>query len=348
MIGSLYLKPESAWGLLPVGLLPLIVIWQRSRRRSLAQERAALDGGPEAHHGPKQGSRGETLLLCLALLATAAGMAGLRWDWGAPAARWRRCDFWLLLDTSLSMRAEDAAGGRSGSLSRLEWAQRLCSYLFSGFPGARFGIVPFAGDASVLLLPSSDRNAFTYYLRSAAAVPKSRGTDLVEPLRALAAEWSQNPPESPMPVAVLLSDGGREEGREVPIAEIGEAAKEVQAAAPRVLFVCVAVGGDRETAVPDESAPEEPSSEGEPAKGPLRTARFDPPLEAVSETTGGLFFRAKESSPEEIGRAVAQRLEKHGIRPEWEPGSGGAEAGRVWAAAGLGILALLTTLWSRR
>ncbi|VVM06574.1 vWA domain-containing protein [Methylacidimicrobium tartarophylax] len=349
MIGSLFLKVENFWGLVPCAVLPLIVIWQRDRELSLAQERRTLDSGPGAHHWPKWGRRGESLLLCLALLASAGGMAGLRWGWGAPAAQWRHCEFWLLLDTSLSMRAQDTTRVGNSFVSRLEWAELVCSKLFESFPGARFGIIPFAGDASVLLLPSTDRNEFAYYLQSATAVPKSRGTDLVEPLRALASEWTQKPPASPMPVVVLLSDGGREEGREIPIAKIGETAKEVQAASPRVLFVCVAVGGDREAAVPSESPSGDVSLEEDfQSKGLLRTARFDPPLETVSEMIGGLFFRAKDISLEEICRAVAQRLEKQGMHPEWEAEAGGEEAGRVLATLGLGILFLLTTLWSRQ
>ncbi|VVM05246.1 hypothetical protein MAMC_00478 [Methylacidimicrobium cyclopophantes] len=351
MIGSLFLRVENVWGLLLLGALPLILGWQCQRARALAKERLAVDPREEAHHWPRQGRRWETVFLCVAVLAAAAGAAGLRWGWKLPVADWHRCEFWLLLDTSLSMRAQDGSGegDRNRSFSRLEWAKGLCSELFARFPGARFGIVPFAGDASVLSLPSTDRDEFRYYLETASSVPKASGTDLVEPLSLLASEWARNSPSGPMPVLVLLSDGGKEEGKEVPIAKIVETAKEIQALSPRVLFVCLSIGGERGAVVPWGSVAEKlPGAEEFRSTGGFRTARFDPPLESVAHSTGGLFFRAKESSADTICRAVEQRLEKSGLHPERKAASGGSGGSWGWATLGLVSLLLLTTLWSRQ
>jgi Ca-activated chloride channel family protein len=184
--------------------LPLVALlfahWERWRRRSLAQiavasvRRDVMDGRPRPFF------RGVSTLAALALLAVAAAgpMSGF------PSVSKERRDIVVVLDTSLSMAAEDIRP------SRMENARETVRALLSRVDGERVGVVAFAGRGVVQSPLTRDYAAVAMLTDS--LVPgllRQPGSNLADAL--LRAEGLFGQHEGRSRVVLLLTDGEEHE-----------------------------------------------------------------------------------------------------------------------------------------
>lgn len=129
-----------------------LVVQARRRRRAMRFANLPL---LEKVGGKGQGSirHVPAALLALAMLLLVVALAGPTADQKVPR---NRATVMLAIDVSLSMAADDV------SPSRLAAAQESAKSFVKGLtPGVNLGIVSFAGTASLLVPPTTDRTAAT-------------------------------------------------------------------------------------------------------------------------------------------------------------------------------------------
>lgn len=116
-----------------------LAFWARRSRVDRAYHWSPSLGAEAARHG-----RWGILLLGLAALAAAVGLAGPRWGTRVVETDTKGLDLVIGIDISRSMLAEDAAP------SRLERAKREARRLVHDLSGDRIGLVAFAGQSYVM------------------------------------------------------------------------------------------------------------------------------------------------------------------------------------------------------
>lgn len=206
-----FLHPEWLWLLLFLPTLAVVAWWGAARRnRALrrfaggAEQLARFTDEVSAHR-----RAAKWLLLCLALGAVI--VAASRPQWGSrlePITR-RGVDVAVVIDTSLSMAAEDL------SPNRLARAKHQVDRLLALLAGNRVALVTFAGQPTLACPLTLDHAALRLFLDSVEAESvQVAGTALAEALRtaarALAAEDDQLGPRRR--ALVLFSDGEDHEG----------------------------------------------------------------------------------------------------------------------------------------
>ncbi len=116
-----------------------LAFWARRTRVNRAYHWSTSLGAEAARHG-----RWGILLLGLAALAAAVGLAGPRWGTRVVETDTKGLDLVIGIDISRSMLAEDAAP------SRLNRAKREARRLVHDLRGDRIGLVAFAGQSYVM------------------------------------------------------------------------------------------------------------------------------------------------------------------------------------------------------
>lgn len=257
------------------------------------------------------------VLLVLALLSLVVALAGPQKDQKVPR---NRATVMLVVDVSLSMEATDVPP------SRLEAAQQAAT-TFAGnlTPGVNLGLVSFAGTASMLVAPTTDRgpvvraiNRLRLDERTATGEAIYTATQAITTFTESLGGSDQAPPAR----IVLLSDG-KETVPADPTEERGaftaaERAKEagipVSTISFGTLYGTVDIQGRAQPVPVDDAS--------------LRT---------IAEISGGDFFTA--SSLEELD-SVYRTLEEQ-IGYEWKK----ADASRPWLIIG-SLLAMLAAAGS--
>lgn len=102
----------------------------------------------------------KNLLLVLAAIMIVVGLMNPRWGISRREIKRKGSDIVFLIDTSLSMKAEDV------SPSRFQKALYIIEKITENIDGSRVGIVAFAGDAYLYCPLTLDYAAFNLFLKS--------------------------------------------------------------------------------------------------------------------------------------------------------------------------------------
>lgn len=232
--------------------------------------------------GPRQWTKASLLLLGLLLLSLAIGRPQL----GTHSERKERqsTDVMLVLDTSLSMAAQDLPP------SRLARAKDLLEALTDRMQEDRVGLITFAGDAVLRFPLTTDRDAARVLVRSTmlemAPLP---GTNLRQAIH-LAVGSLPLPPggneEGRVRAIVLVTDGEDQEDRPLSV---------LQEVDPQVPIYVLGVGTPEGGPIPlqqESGRPQEYKRDGE---GQLViTRREEGLLRELAESSGGRYLRATE------------------------------------------------------
>jgi Ca-activated chloride channel family protein len=207
-------------GLLAIpAVLALVVLGERRRK-----EQGARFGTPAlvAASTPPSRRIRRLLPLALALVALTALIAGVARPRAKLSVPGRRATVILALDTSRSMAATDVQPSR---LAAALAAAR--DFLDTAPPGYSIGLVSFSTRASLILPPTTDRNAARSALDQ---IRLASGTALGDAIdRSVAAARPGLSPQQPSPqdatpaTVLLLSDGEQTTGDRTPLAAAAQA-----------------------------------------------------------------------------------------------------------------------------
>ena len=294
-----FAEPDLLWLLLMIPLLAL-AIGLASRYRRKALERFA---GGAAHldrfSGEVSSHRRVVRALLWLLAAAAIIVAASRPQWGTrlePITR-RGVDVVVVLDTSLSMAAEDVPPSRLGQ------ALHAASSLLRQLAGNRVSLVTFAGKATLLCPLTLDHAAARLFLDSVdvESVPVP-GTALADALRvaARALGGSEGGFGGRSRAVVIFSDGEDHEG------QVDDALASLKKVGATVYTV--GCGTSRGAPIPLRDPERRVTGYKKDREGRVVTTRLDESvLEKLALETDGRHYRATPSEVEieEIARAMA-------------------------------------------
>jgi Ca-activated chloride channel family protein len=272
---------EPVWlhALWAIPLLALFV-WQAARAGERALSRFA-DRALLPRLMPGRSLRRKVFrwtFLLLALASVIAALARPRWGSRMEVLKRRGVDVVVVLDTSLSMLAEDIKP------NRLERARQEIQAFLEKLRGDRVGIVPFAGSALVLCPLTLDYGAASMFLDSvhAGMIPEP-GTALEAALDRALEVFDES--EGKHRAIVLVTDGEGLEGDPIAAAE--------RVAEAGVVVHAIGVGGRRGEPIPlrDENGELEGFKKDESGQVVL-TRLDDAVLQRIAFTTGGSYHPA--------------------------------------------------------
>ncbi|GAA1053132.1 MULTISPECIES: VWA domain-containing protein [Dietzia] len=257
------------------------------------------------------------VLLILSLLALVVALAGPQKEQKVPR---NRATVMLVVDVSLSMESTDVAP------SRLEAAQQAATTFANNLtPGVNLGLVSYAGTASMLVAPTTDRGPVVRAVerlrldeRTATGEAIYTATQAVTTFTESLGGTDQAPPAR----IVLLSDG-KETVPADPTEERGAFTAAERAEEAGIPISTISFGTLYGTV----------DIQGRPQPVPVDDAS----LRTIAEISGGDFFTA--SSLEELD-SVYRTLEEQ-IGFEWKK----ADASRPWLVIG-SLLAMLAAAGS--
>lgn len=257
------------------------------------------------------------VLLILSMLSLVIALAGPQKEQKVPR---NRATVMLVVDVSLSMEATDVAP------SRLEAAQQAATTFANNLtPGVNLGLVSYAGTASMLVAPTTDRGPVVRAIdRLRLDERTATGEAIYTATQAITTftESLGGPDQAPPARIVLLSDG-KETVPAQPTEERGAFTAAERAAEAGIPVSTISFGTMYGTV----------DIEGRPQPVPVDDAS----LKTIAELSGGDFFTA--SSLEELD-SVYRTLEEQ-IGFEWKK----ADASRPWLIIG-SLLAMLAAAGS--
>ncbi|HJC59391.1 MAG TPA: VWA domain-containing protein [Candidatus Dietzia intestinigallinarum] len=257
------------------------------------------------------------VLLILSMLSLTIALAGPQKEQKVPR---NRATVMLVVDVSLSMEATDVAP------SRLEAAQQAATTFANNLtPGVNLGLVSYAGTASMLVAPTTDRGPVVRAIdRLRLDERTATGEGIYTATQAITTftESLGGPDQAPPARIVLLSDG-KETVPADPTEERGAFTAAERAAEAGIPVSTISFGTMYGTV----------DIQGRPQPVPVDDAS----LETIAELSGGDFFTA--SSLEELD-SVYRTLEEQ-IGYEWKK----ADASRPWLIIG-SVLAMVAAAGS--
>ncbi len=295
-----FLAADRLWLLLAVAALAAVYVVLQLRRRSTYAVRftnlALLDVVAPKRPGWRRHVAAGALLAGLAALVLA--LAEPAHDVEVPR---ERATVVLAIDVSLSMQATDVLP------SRLDAAKRAAEDFIESVPEAiNVGLVSFAGSASVLVPPTTDRDDVT---RAVDELELAEGTAIGEAifagLDALALLPEADDDEEPVPASIIvISDGETTVGR--PDEAGVDAAEEAGVPVSTIAF------GTEDGLI---------FVEGEPIPVPPDLDA----MRAIADGTGGVFFEAEDGGEldaayEDLGSSIGFETEERPIA-EWFVGA---------------------------
>ncbi|MDQ2585270.1 VWA domain-containing protein [Saccharothrix yanglingensis] len=252
-------------------------------------------------------------LLLVAFILLTVALAGPTAEQKVPR---NRATVMLVIDTSLSMKATDVKP------SRLEAAQVAAKSFADGLtPGINLGLISFAGSATVLVAPTTDRSAVTSSIDGLKLAQSTATGDAI--VAALAAIDSFGKvvggADGPPPARVVLMTDGKETVGTRKAFDAAEDAKKVGIPISTISF------GTEEGVV---------EIEGRRQDVPVD----DDSMKEIAKLSGGEFFKA--ASAEELRRVYETLGEQIGYEKKQ------TDASRPWVALGtvLGLLAVAGAL----
>jgi Ca-activated chloride channel homolog len=263
------------------------------------------------------------LPLAILLVALTAMVVGVARPHATLSVKRQEATAILVIDTSLSMGADDVKP------SRLEAARRQARGFLDRLPSKyRIAIVGFAGRAYVALPPTDDRDLAVAALRNLHTAEGTSLGDAVALATRIAGHQRASDGSKPPAAIIVISDGSQQSGRTSP------AAAALRARQSRVPVYSVLVGTQ-------DGVIDVPLAGG--FQEQLRVPPSPQTLRAVAQVTGGRFFTALSASQL---RAVYERLgSRLGSRKE------SREVTDLFAGGSAALLLLgggLSALWFRR
>lgn len=258
------------------------------------------------------------VLLILSMVSLVIAMAGPQKEQKVPR---NRATVMLVVDVSLSMEATDVAP------SRLEAAQQAATTFANNLTqGVNLGLVSYAGTASMLVAPTTDRGPVVRAVERLRLDERTATGEAIYTATQAITTFTESlggPDQSPPARIVLLSDG-KETVTAQPTEERGAFTSAERAAEAGIPVSTISFGTMYGTV----------DIQGRPQPVPVDDAS----LETIAELSGGDFFTA--SSLEELD-SVYRTLEEQ-IGYEWKK----ADASRPWLIAG-SLLAMLAAARAR-
>lgn len=319
-----FLQPERLWVLVGVGLLVAFYVFMQTRRKVYAARLASadlLDSVVPRRSGWRRHAASAVMLAALVVLSV-----GFAQPTRVVRVPRERATVIVAIDVSLSMEAADVEP------DRLQAAQAAAKTFIDELPPTlNVGIVSFAGSASVLLPPTTDRVTAARVIDNLQLAESTAiGEAIFTSLDALlSVPPDDNGDRAPARI-VLLSDGVTTVGRPDGLAV--QAAQQAQIPVSTIAF-----GTEDGIIIYDD--PETEVVENEAIPVPVGGDS----LQQIADGTGGAFFTAEsvdelESVYENIGSAIGFEDAEREIT-DW------------FVGAGLAILAaatFLSMLWFQR
>ncbi|MDQ3402990.1 MAG: VWA domain-containing protein [Actinomycetota bacterium] len=180
------------------------VLTQRlSRKRSLRFANLELLGGIESAR-PNRFRHLPPVFLILGLLLLTTAMAGPTAQQKVPR---NRATVVLVIDVSLSMKSTDVAP------SRLKAAQVAAKSFVEGLtPGVNLGLITFAGTATVLVAPTTDRGGVANAIDNLKLAQSTATGEAIFAALQSVESFSQvvGGPEGPPPARIVLMSDGKQ------------------------------------------------------------------------------------------------------------------------------------------
>ncbi|MDX2355434.1 VWA domain-containing protein [Dietzia sp. PP-33] len=257
------------------------------------------------------------VLLVVSLVALVVALAGPQKDQKVPR---NRATVILVVDVSLSMEATDVAP------SRLEAAQQAATTFANNLtPGVNLGLVSYAGTASMLVAPTTDRGPVVRAVERLRLDERTATGEAIYTATQAVTTFTESlggPDQAPPARIVLLSDG-KETVPADPTEERGAFTAAERAEEAGIPVSTISFGTLYGTV----------DIQGRPQPVPVDDAS----LRTIAEISGGDFYTA--SSLEELD-SVYRTLEEQ-IGYEWKK----ADASRPWLVVG-SLLAMLAAAGS--
>ncbi len=277
--------------LLAAPLVALLVVlmarWSRMRRIRAATAWSAVLGRQASALG-----RRSTLLLGIAALLAAIGLAGPRWGRGAQASESRALNVVLVMDVSRSMLARDVAP------DRLTRAVGLARRLVQDLQGDRLALVAFAARGYLLSPLTLDQSALALQLDALDPEVASEGGSGLAAAMAEAGSVLETATHGGDKAIVVFTDGETFEG-----ADAMHAAGE-QLRRAGVTLIVVPVGGSTGARIPDPDGGWHKDAQGRE----VITVRRDDLAQAAAEGAQGIVVPADAPDPSGEVRRILDRL----------------------------------------
>ena len=331
-----FAAPEILWALLAIPLLAALAAWAATARRRALLRFAGGAGNAARMAAEVSSHRRAVKVVCLLAALTCGIIAAARPQWGQGSETVVRkgVDLAILLDTSRSMAAEDAAPNRLGR------AARAASLLIDRLGGDRVALVTFAGKPAVACPLTLDHEAVKLFLDAvdveAVSVPGTALAEaLAEAVRGLGPA-SADGSEARGRAILLLSDGEDHEGG------LEGAAAALKRAG--VVVFAIGCGSEQGAPIPDP----ESGSYRKDREGKVITTRLDErPLRTLALETGGRYFRATAAEGEiEAVTAALSEMDAAGsgtvLRTRW------VERFQIPLALAIAALAIESLVGERR
>jgi len=203
---GLFQNPAYLYWILAVAAgAALLGLWSESRRRSLLRAFADPDTLRRLYaEDAVEARRIKQVIEAAALCLMLAALAGPQWGVELVETRNPGSQAVIVVDTSLSMLAEDIKP------NRMENAKAALSHLIDGLKGSRVGIVAFEAETQIQCPLTTDLEAAKTFLRRlrVGMIPQA-GTDLGKGIRLAVSMVARYPGQKSV---VVLSDGESLEG----------------------------------------------------------------------------------------------------------------------------------------
>lgn len=281
-----FFKPEYFFYL---WLVPAVLIlfmasqklWQKRLQR-LIQEKALLQKLMEGYRSAEGLTR--TLLITLAVLFMVLALARPQWGDEKKSLQRKGVDLIFMVDTSLSMLAEDIKPNRLGK------AKFEIESFVQNLHGDRVGMVTFAGSGFLQTPLTLDHAAFLLFLDAVQVgfIPDP-GTALSRSIHDAIQSFPQK--ELKYKVIILFTDGEDQEGG------IDQAIEEAKRANVRIYTI--GLGSPEGEPIPLKNEKGERAGFKKDRSGQMVISRLNQPLlERIAKETGGIYMRGTPGEKE--------------------------------------------------
>ena len=313
--------PLALVGLIVLPVLIALYVWRERRRTDYAARFTTPGLLPNIVDASPHWRR--HLPLAVLLIALAAMVVGVARPHAMMSVKREEATAILVIDTSLSMSADDVKP------TRLEAARREARAFLDQLPSKyRLAIVGFAGRAYVALPPTDDRDLAVSALRNLHTAEGTSLGDAVALATRIAGRQRASDGTNPPAAIIVISDGAQFTGRTSP------AAAALRARQAHIPVYSVLVGTPNGVITV-------PLSGG--LKAAMRVPTSPDTLQMVARATGGRFFAAPDAAQlrkvyQHLGSRLGSRRESREVTSLFAGGS----------AALLLIGGGLSALWFRR